>query len=332
MGRSGTFCVISRAEWGEGSPARALGCVPLLLPLAYAKGMTWQNHVHSKSSLMISCHIPAEFTGRFWTRPNESDHLYFNRCFVHSRCQFAGLGGLFVFRHDLRFILRALSGARGLIVGRFAGAPVHARAGTFLSRKNPLVRTAGGAVGSVRALNRHGGHHLGGGCRISSWWALFSLSLAGVECCALSPGWFRRRRPACCARGLRHAIGRRRDPTRRQLKVTDLPNFKSLTHIGKCAFEGSAAEQDGRALEFADNEFQKDHRVVLAAVQTNGSALEFADEKLRADTEVALAAVNEFGGALQFAGENPRVDRDQPAGDASRVKLPRCLAQRRRVP
>jgi len=52
----------------------------------------------------------------------------------------------------------------------------------------------------------------------------------------------------------------------------------------------AAVQQNGRALQFADDSFKRDRDVVLAAVQQNGRALQFADESFKRDRDVVLAA------------------------------------------
>lgn len=58
--------------------------------------------------------------------------------------------------------------------------------------------------------------------------------------------------------------------------------------------------KDGKALEFASDNFKSDKEVVLAAIKQNGHALKFAADPLQVDTEVVSAAVRHTGNALAF--------------------------------
>ena len=60
----------------------------------------------------------------------------------------------------------------------------------------------------------------------------------------------------------------------------------------------AAVSQYGWALEFASEELQSDHEIVMAAVSQYGVALKHASEELQSDHEIVLAAVSQNGSAL----------------------------------
>jgi hypothetical protein len=63
----------------------------------------------------------------------------------------------------------------------------------------------------------------------------------------------------------------------------------------------NSVNNDGWALEFADESLRADREVVLAAVHQCYSALKYANQSLRGDPEVVLAAVYQDYSALAFA-------------------------------
>ena len=72
----------------------------------------------------------------------------------------------------------------------------------------------------------------------------------------------------------------------------------------------AAVRQNGRALEFASEDFRADSEVVLSAVKQKGGALRCASEDLRKDKEVVLEAIKQNGNALWFASYRLRKDKE----------------------
>ena len=72
----------------------------------------------------------------------------------------------------------------------------------------------------------------------------------------------------------------------------------------------ATVEQDGNALEHADESLQKDREFVMVAVKEDGEALKHADESLQKDKEIVMAAVKQDGYALKYADESFRKDRE----------------------
>ena len=72
----------------------------------------------------------------------------------------------------------------------------------------------------------------------------------------------------------------------------------------------AAIQQEGEALGFADASLKKDKDIVLAAVQQYGTALEYADANLQQDKEIVLAAVQQNGLALQYADASLQKEKD----------------------
>jgi len=71
-----------------------------------------------------------------------------------------------------------------------------------------------------------------------------------------------------------------------------------------------AVEQEGYALQFANEEFKNDKDIVLAAIKQEGYALQFASEKLKNNKYIVLEAVKQNGYALEFASEKIKNDKD----------------------
>jgi hypothetical protein len=69
----------------------------------------------------------------------------------------------------------------------------------------------------------------------------------------------------------------------------------------ECGYYPLNARPAWEALEHADDFFQADHEVVLAAVRNSGTSLKYASESLKADHEVVLEAVQNNGNALRLA-------------------------------
>ncbi len=71
-----------------------------------------------------------------------------------------------------------------------------------------------------------------------------------------------------------------------------------------------AVQQDGLALEYANESLQNDRQIVFVAIQENGCALEFTNESLQKDREIVLVAVQQNGCALEFVNESLQNDRE----------------------
>ena len=69
-----------------------------------------------------------------------------------------------------------------------------------------------------------------------------------------------------------------------------------------------AAEEDGRALQYASTKLCADREVVMVAVTQYGWALKWASAELRNDREVVMVAVKKDGGALWLASRELRSD------------------------
>ena len=70
-----------------------------------------------------------------------------------------------------------------------------------------------------------------------------------------------------------------------------------------------AIQQEGKALQFANQKLRSDYDIVLCAIRNNGLALEFASEDLRNNQSIVLEACEQNGNALQFASESMKQDR-----------------------
>ena len=58
----------------------------------------------------------------------------------------------------------------------------------------------------------------------------------------------------------------------------------------------TAIQENGLALEYADESLKKDKNIVLAAIKQNGAALQYADQNLKQDKDIVLIAVQQNGG------------------------------------
>ena len=54
----------------------------------------------------------------------------------------------------------------------------------------------------------------------------------------------------------------------------------------------NAVKEDGKLLEFADDNFKEDKEVVFEAVKNNPEALEFASETLKGDRDIVYESVS----------------------------------------
>ena len=68
--------------------------------------------------------------------------------------------------------------------------------------------------------------------------------------------------------------------------------------------------EDGRNLQNAPKELQKDAEIVRAAVQQNGFALQYADPELRRDADICMEAIRQNGLAVLYADTKLRIQRD----------------------
>ncbi len=85
------------------------------------------------------------------------------------------------------------------------------------------------------------------------------------------------------------------------LKLTEIKDFDRKTILG-------AVKRDGKALQFAPENFKNDRDIVLEAVRNNGWAFEYASEALKNDRDIVLEVVRNNGGALKYASEALRND------------------------
>lgn len=78
----------------------------------------------------------------------------------------------------------------------------------------------------------------------------------------------------------------------------------------ECGYYPLNARPAWEALEHADDFFQADHEVVLAAVRNSGTSLKYASEALKDDREVVLEAVRNNGIALKYASDTLKADHE----------------------
>jgi hypothetical protein len=70
----------------------------------------------------------------------------------------------------------------------------------------------------------------------------------------------------------------------------------------------AAVQENGWALQSADDSLKRNKQIVLAAVQQDGGALECADDSLKRNEQIVLAAVQQNGYALDYAHETLKDD------------------------
>ena len=78
----------------------------------------------------------------------------------------------------------------------------------------------------------------------------------------------------------------------------------------ECGYYPLNARPAWEALEHADDSFQADHEVVLAAVRNSGTSLKYASKALKDDREVVLEAVRNNGIALKYASDTIKADHE----------------------
>mgnify|MGYP000052929777 FL=1 len=78
----------------------------------------------------------------------------------------------------------------------------------------------------------------------------------------------------------------------------------------ECGYYPLNPRPDWEALKHADDSFQADHEVVLAAVRNSGTSLKYASEALKDDREVVLEAVRNNGIALKYASDTLKADHE----------------------
>ena len=78
----------------------------------------------------------------------------------------------------------------------------------------------------------------------------------------------------------------------------------------ECGYYPLNARPAWEALEHADDFFQADHEVVLAAVRNSGTSLKYASEAIKDDREVVLEAVRNNGIALKYASDTLKADHE----------------------
>ncbi|SVC90979.1 uncharacterized protein METZ01_LOCUS343833, partial [marine metagenome] len=78
----------------------------------------------------------------------------------------------------------------------------------------------------------------------------------------------------------------------------------------ECGYYPLNPRPDWEALKHADDSFQADREVVLAAVRNSGTSLKYASEALKDDREVVLEAVRNNGIALKYASDTLKADRE----------------------
>ena len=92
---------------------------------------------------------------------------------------------------------------------------------------------------------------------------------------------------------------------------TELIDREELLEAVKleCGYYPLNPRPDWEALKHADDSFQADHEVVLAAVRNSGTSLKYASKALKDDREVVLEAVRNNGIALKYASDKLKADR-----------------------
>ena len=78
----------------------------------------------------------------------------------------------------------------------------------------------------------------------------------------------------------------------------------------ECGYHPLNSRPDWEALKHADDSFQADREVVLAAVRNSGTSLKYASEALKDDREVVLEAVRNNGIALKYASDTLKDDHE----------------------
>ncbi|MDA9872406.1 DUF4116 domain-containing protein [Candidatus Thioglobus sp.] len=78
----------------------------------------------------------------------------------------------------------------------------------------------------------------------------------------------------------------------------------------ECGYYPLNPRPDWEALKHADDSFQADHEVVLAAVRNSGTSLKYASKALKDDREVVLEAVRNNGIALKYASDTLKADHE----------------------
>ena len=78
----------------------------------------------------------------------------------------------------------------------------------------------------------------------------------------------------------------------------------------ECGYYPLNPRPDWEVLESADDSFQADREVVLAAVRNSGTSLKYASEALKDDREVVLEAVRNNGIALKYASDTLKADHE----------------------
>ena len=78
----------------------------------------------------------------------------------------------------------------------------------------------------------------------------------------------------------------------------------------ECGYYPLNPRPDWEALKHADDSFQADREVVLAAVRNSGTSLKYASEALKDDREVVLEAVRNNGIALKYASDTLKDDHE----------------------
>jgi hypothetical protein len=92
------------------------------------------------------------------------------------------------------------------------------------------------------------------------------------------------------------------------LKKNQIPRIPTMTRINDHSID-EIVKKNGLALEFADQKLQKDHYIVLNAIENNGLAFQFADPNLQKDYFIVLSAVRKNGYAIKYAASTYLNDR-----------------------